>query len=152
MATMVAPAAPRTATPNVPPVAMPTARSTPAAPPMAQINVRIDRELKEAGDAVLARLGVSPSQIVRDLWAKLAECRDNPQQVLEALQLNVRTAEEQAEIDRKLAIIDRATTRLEEFAKRYGLSLANCEPLTEEELEEARWEEYLERGKERGYL
>lgn len=122
------------------------------APPMAQINVRINRDLKEAGDAVLARLGVSPSQIVRDLWAKLAEHRDAPQQVLDALQLDTRTAEEQAEIDRKLAIIERATTRFEEFGKRYGLNVADCRPLTDDELEEARWEEYLERGRERGYL
>lgn len=122
------------------------------APPMAQINVRINRDLKEAGDAVLARLGVSPSQIVRDLWAKLVERRDNPQQVFEALQLDVRSAEEQAEIDRKLAIVERATTRFEEFGRRYGLSLENYQPLTEEELEEARWEEYLERGRERGFL
>lgn len=32
------------------------------------MNTRIDASLKEAGDAVLARLGYTPSQAVRGLW------------------------------------------------------------------------------------
>lgn len=38
-----------------------------------QMNVRIDRQLKEAGDAVLAQIGMTPSQAVRELWQYLAE-------------------------------------------------------------------------------
>ena len=38
----------------------------------AQINVRIDRTLKEAGDAALASAGFSPSEAVRALWQKAA--------------------------------------------------------------------------------
>ena len=38
-----------------------------------QMNVRIDRQLKEAGDAVLAHLGMTPSQAVRELWQYLIE-------------------------------------------------------------------------------
>ena len=33
-----------------------------------QMNVRMDRQLKEAGDAVLAHIGMTPSQAVRTLW------------------------------------------------------------------------------------
>lgn len=36
-----------------------------------QMNVRIDRQLKEAGDAVLAHIGMTPSQAVRALWEYL---------------------------------------------------------------------------------
>ncbi len=36
-----------------------------------QMNVRMDRGLKDAGDAVLARLGMTPSQAVRALWEYL---------------------------------------------------------------------------------
>lgn len=36
-----------------------------------QMNVRMDRQLKEAGDAVLASLGMTPSQAVRALWEYL---------------------------------------------------------------------------------
>lgn len=35
------------------------------------MNVRIGSELKQAGDVVLARQGVSPSQAVRSLWEYL---------------------------------------------------------------------------------
>lgn len=36
-----------------------------------QMNVRIDRQLKEAGDAVLTNIGMTPSQAVRTLWEYL---------------------------------------------------------------------------------
>lgn len=36
-----------------------------------QMNVRIDRQLKEAGDAVLTHIGMTPSQAVRTLWEYL---------------------------------------------------------------------------------
>ncbi len=36
-----------------------------------QMNVRIDRQLKEAGDTVLAHVGMTPSQAVRALWEYL---------------------------------------------------------------------------------
>ena len=38
-----------------------------------QMNVRIDRQLKVAGDAVLAQIGMTPSQAVRELWQYLTE-------------------------------------------------------------------------------
>ena len=38
-----------------------------------QMNVRMDRQLKEAGDAVLAHIGMTPSQAVRELWQYLTE-------------------------------------------------------------------------------
>lgn len=36
-----------------------------------QMNVRMNRQLKEAGDAVLSQLGMTPSQAVRSLWKYL---------------------------------------------------------------------------------
>lgn len=38
----------------------------------AQINVRLDKELKEAGDSALAELGLTPSVAVRALWEQAA--------------------------------------------------------------------------------
>lgn len=40
---------------------------------VAQINVRLPRELKETGDAGLRELGLSPSDAVRLLWTRLSE-------------------------------------------------------------------------------
>lgn len=39
----------------------------------AQINVRLDRSLKERGDAALSQIGLSPSAAVRLLWGRAAE-------------------------------------------------------------------------------
>lgn len=95
---------------------MQTPYAVPAQAATVQINVRIDRSLKEAGDAVLAELGISPSQIIRDLWARLAS-REQSQEVLDTLGLGKRSAEEQAQIDRKLAVIERMTTRFEKLGQ-----------------------------------
>lgn len=42
-------------------------------PATAQINVRLDRSLKERGDAALSQIGLSPSVAVRLLWGRAAE-------------------------------------------------------------------------------
>lgn len=39
---------------------------------IAQINVRLPKELKETGDAGLRALGISPSDAVRALWTRLS--------------------------------------------------------------------------------
>lgn len=39
---------------------------------VAQINVRLPKELKEKGDAGLRALGLSPSDAVRALWTRLS--------------------------------------------------------------------------------
>lgn len=40
---------------------------------MAQINVRIEKSLKTAGDAALVEEGLSPSEVVRALWRKISQ-------------------------------------------------------------------------------
>lgn len=50
--------------------AAPLARQT-------QMNTRIDASLKEAGDAVLTRLGYSPSAAVRGLWQFVVDHQDD---------------------------------------------------------------------------
>ena len=40
---------------------------------MATINVRLNREQKERGDAGLAEVGLSPTMVVRALWQRAAE-------------------------------------------------------------------------------
>lgn len=46
-----------------------------------QMNVRMNRQLKDAGDAVLERLGISASQAVRDLWEYLVVNEQMPASV-----------------------------------------------------------------------
>lgn len=44
----------------------------------AQINVRLDADLKRSGDAALSRAGMTPSQAVRALWQLAASLADAP--------------------------------------------------------------------------
>ena len=43
-----------------------------------QMNTRLDALLKRAGDAVLARNGITPSKAVRFLWSYLADAQELP--------------------------------------------------------------------------
>ena len=45
----------------------------------AQINIRMEPSLKEAGDTVLDRLGVTPSEAVRALYEYLVSEQDLPE-------------------------------------------------------------------------
>ena len=51
-----------------------------------QMNTRIDASLKEAGDAVLARLGYSPSAAVRGLWQFVVDHQDDAASVREVIE------------------------------------------------------------------
>lgn len=66
-------------------IAAPLARQT-------QMNTRIDVTLKEAGDAVLARLGYSPSAAVRGLWQFVVDHQDDAASVREVIEPGTATA------------------------------------------------------------
>lgn len=51
----------------------------------AQLNARMDPELKAAGDAALSLIGLSPTQAVRSLWAKAARRGEDLEQVAKLL-------------------------------------------------------------------
>ena len=52
---------------------------------MVQLNARIDREVKAAGDSALSLIGLSPSQAVRALWEKAARRGKDLEEVAEML-------------------------------------------------------------------
>ena len=52
---------------------------------MIQLNARIDRELKAAGDSALSLIGLNPSQAVRALWKKAALRGKDLEEVAELL-------------------------------------------------------------------
>lgn len=66
-------------------IAAPLARQT-------QMNTRIDATLKEAGDAVLARLGYSPSAAVRGLWQFVVDHQDDAASVRKVIDPGVASA------------------------------------------------------------
>ena len=52
---------------------------------IAQMNVRLDRGLKAAGDAVLAEVGITPTELIRELWEKVSRGSAHAMQVREFL-------------------------------------------------------------------
>ena len=50
-----------------------------------QLNARMSRDLKKAGDDALALIGLSPSAAVRALWAKAAKRGEDLEQVAQLL-------------------------------------------------------------------
>lgn len=107
---------------------------------MVMLNVRMERELREAGNAVLAELGVSPSAFVRAMWELLAGDRVKAEREVAAIMKPERTPERQAEIDRKKAALERGSHLFETLAEALELDPATFVPLTDEEEREARYE------------
>ena len=50
-----------------------------------QMNTRIDASLKKTGDAVLARLGYSPSAAVRGLWQYIVDKQDDANTIVRVI-------------------------------------------------------------------
>lgn len=109
---------------------------------MAMLNVRMDRETRERGNAALAELGYTASQYVRSLWEHLAkdDWHETREQVSRAM-APVRTPEQQAEIDRKLAAMDRLDESYQRFIDTYGFDTSRHVSLTDDkdEIAEARY-------------
>ena len=66
--------------------------TTAITPRQTQMNTRIDAALKEAGDAVLARLGYTPSIAVRGLWRFVVDHSDDADAVREVIEPEVASA------------------------------------------------------------
>ncbi len=61
------------------------ARTKVRASASAQVNARIDPELKRLGDEGLAAAGLTPTQAVRALWSMAASCVNEPERLRAAL-------------------------------------------------------------------
>ena len=106
-----------------------------------QLNVRMDSELRSAGDAVLERMGVTPTEVVRALWAKIAKGVQECEQVLHAL-----SDEDDATIssrgDKLVGQIEGWHSQLFSLAE---VDRATYVPPTDEELDEMLYDEWLTR-------
>lgn len=94
-------------------------------PASAQINARIDPELKARGDAALAAAGYTPTQAIRALWELAARHADDPAVVVAALEPERAAAEGSSRDDaraRDLALIEEGATLMERTARSLGLS------------------------------
>lgn len=125
---------------------MELAASTPAS---VQMNVRMDAELKQRGDAALQSLGFSPTKAVRALWSLACGGSQELDELKRMLDLG-RAADSRADV----AVDDAA---LREGWSLYGSALqqvsasgracpASPGPTDEELLEESLWERLEEKG------
>ena len=109
----------------------------------AQLNVRIDEDLKSAGDAVLERNGVAAVEVIRNVWRYMAEHQQIPQ--LEKRHADAgahfQKAEEAKRIEGQMGMALR-------LAREAGLR-AEMEEMTYEQLRESAYEEMLAEMEER---
>ena len=118
----------------------------------AQLNVRMNPEVKAAGDSVLALYGVSPSELIRALWEKISLGEEAFAQVVKAL-VATPAAGTRRTIDSELGASNVASLirqRQASFEHELGLDPATYIPLSMEELEDLVYEDYLEQLDERG--
>lgn len=116
---------------------------------LSQMNIRLDAQTKASGDAVLRRMSITPSELVRAVWAKIAEGVEGCEQVLAALQpqkASAQGAESEGE-----AFIARIEARQAALLALAG-DAAHPATMTDDELDDALWEEWEQRDRERGVL
>lgn len=116
---------------------------------MVQMNVRIPRALKVAGDEALASAGFSPSEVVRAVWEKAAKRGKDLAEVIGALR-GCDGVSDAVSLPDDDPII-RAQKIVEEGLRELGVDVEHMEPsgLSYKELREAA---YYDKMMERGLL
>ncbi len=123
---------------------MPTTNAVLAARQI-QMNTRIDAGLKEAGDAVLARLGYTPSVAVRGLWQFMVDHQDDAASIREVIEPGTALAISD-EASRKASAIAGLRSLYERMIRELGMPVACCADLPSwDDLREDWYDERLER-------
>ena len=104
-----------------------------------QLNTRIDPTLKERGDAVFARAGLTSSEVVRAVWEYAANTQTVPECVLER-----RDKDREAH----LKAIEEGAGMLRRMAEEMGIHLSD-EPIDVKALKDEFFDEYYEEMKRR---
>lgn len=124
---------------------MASSGTTVALPANAQVNARIERSLKERGDAALAAAGITPTQAVRSLWELAANNAKTPRKIADALfpqraEDNARKAASARARKRELA--QRGPQLFESACRQLGLESCNdMREMSLAELKEAAFQE-----------
>lgn len=116
---------------------------------MAQLNVRMEPQLKSAGDEVLARLGVTPTQLVRALWMKVSRGAEAFDQIVAALAQEPAAVDLAGSANRTDAEEDPFETRLTAFYQECGFDYATYTSPQDDEWEELLRQDWTEREGER---
>lgn len=110
----------------------------------AQMNIRMSRKVKEAGDAALASAGLSPSETVRALWEKAALRGEDLEEVVRLVRPSKSAAREDPDTENP---VKRGTQIVEEGMRRLGISQLGASGASYEDLmEQALYDRLEERG------
>ncbi|MBQ9043690.1 MAG: hypothetical protein IJ111_12860 [Eggerthellaceae bacterium] len=114
-----------------------------------QMNVRIDEELKTQGDAVFAKLGYSPTQVIRAVWGYAASKQNDLESVEKALDEAMRIIDPSIgeEQSRRIAAAEEALGIFPTVYEKLGIDV-NDLPVqdSDEWIEQARYEHAVEKG------
>ena len=112
-----------------------------------QMNIRIESDLKTAGDAALADAGYTPTTAVRTLWAFAARNAHDPAAVRTAIAF-LSEGEDDAEQQRRARAVEEGPRIVERFMQERGLRYRPDapRPSDKELLEQAIAEAYREKG------
>lgn len=106
---------------------------------MAQVNARINQDIKLAGDAVLGQMGISPTQLIRAVWAKVACGAKACDQLVSVLAENpsagtfIALNGEAQNLTTRAAWLD---ARQKQLAKELGMDLSTFIPHSDDELDD----------------
>ena len=120
--------------------------------PNAQMNFRIDAELKRRGDERFARLGCTPSDAMRRLYEVAARYDDGSEALLQSL-IGSEVEEDSAmsEGEKRAQAVTDFLSSLQEQREALGIPpSASSRPLTDEDLDELLYEAKIGRMMERG--
>ena len=115
-------------------------------PSVAQLNVRMSTELKAAGDSVLDLYGIAPSELIRALWSKISHGEQALDQVVRVLATDpsadsIKTTGEVSGASRIAQLVQQRQT---DFEREVGLDPSTYVSLTDEQLEDLVYQDYLE--------
>ena len=111
---------------------------------IAQVNVRMDRGLKERGDATLRLAGTSPAKVIRQLWERLAAGGEAYEQIMGVLCPN----QDATTSDDPHQLVVHSASLFQELGASLGIDPSTFEPderPTSAILEELEWERMEER-------
>lgn len=109
-----------------------------------QVNVRMNAEVKEAGDAALAEVGLSPSEAVRALWEAVGARGEVRERVLAALGMTHADAAREERRARRMDLVNRMAARYASLGGASGTDPAALPALDEEAWDDLAWEDYAE--------
>ena len=116
-----------------------------------QMNVRIDTVIKAAGDAALRERGISPTELIRSLWTKVARRDSAGDKVLRLLQ-DAPTSQDDSVRQQRLELVRSSSQLVEQELRSLGISPAPLAYDPARSDEDVLYEALSDRMRERGTL